>query len=350
MGRGRHRHHGCANAFLGEAKKYVQSSEIIDHLGCGVPHVKCCLPYSPPPNQDGIKMVCENKNCPYDIELIHRECFSKLEEQLVEKMTKTGCGRGWSRKKCHTNLWNKKGIHLAADCLKCNCGKGRIVYDADIKPDILPPSFNAKAEERTPQRDIAIKQQSKGTAVGIIISRITKGHKNYFRKINIDEQSGYSNDISSDYGSQDDYEDVRANEPLEKRTYRYLFSVGSNGYVCAEQGDVGPLTATGKMINEHATFLLHRNEDGTVSLKSKANDKFVSIDDFQGGKLIPDSDTVGLHNKFTLELQKKDWDPVVAIKSVANGKYVTSQCLGKALLANKSTVNKFEMFKMGVIE
>lgn len=129
-----------------------------------------------------------------------------------------------------------------------------------------------------------------------------------------------------------------------------MFSIGSNGYVSAEQGDVGPLTANGNKINETTSFLLIRNADGTVSLKSKANEKFVSIDDFQGGKLIPESDNVSLRSKFKLELQKEDYCPFVAIKSVANGKYVTSQSIGKTLMANKSTIGKWETFKFGVIE
>lgn len=40
--------------------------------------------------EDGVKMTCGNASCPCDGDLVHRECFDRLQGKLVEYMASIG--------------------------------------------------------------------------------------------------------------------------------------------------------------------------------------------------------------------------------------------------------------------
>lgn len=42
------------------------------------------------PEEDGVKMECTNMQCPFKGQLMHRECFEALEENLIKIMSNIG--------------------------------------------------------------------------------------------------------------------------------------------------------------------------------------------------------------------------------------------------------------------
>ena len=68
-------------------------------------------------------------------------------------------------------------------------------------------------------------------------------------------------------------------------------------------------------------FLIQSNKDGTISFKSRVNQKFVSVDLKNGGILILGSDIVKNEQKFIFE--RKGNEEEYTIKSKINKKFVT---------------------------
>ncbi|KAI1712285.1 headcase protein family like domain-containing protein [Ditylenchus destructor] len=133
------------------------------YVGCPVPHIDCCVPDSPLPEslEDGVKMTCGNASCTCDGDLVHRECFDRLQGKLVEYMASIGRGRHWPEKNCQANMWQKKGLPLIFDFLDCHCGRGKIVFVPEIKMPLttqpLPKTKKKKSRKELPAVNLGSK-------------------------------------------------------------------------------------------------------------------------------------------------------------------------------------------------
>ncbi|KAI1711657.1 headcase protein family like domain-containing protein [Ditylenchus destructor] len=158
-------------AFIAKKKKVHQqqqferqkSTNANGYVGCPVPHIDCCLPDSPLPEslEDGVKMTCGNASCPCDGDLVHRECFDRLQGKLVEYMASIGRGRHWPEKNCQANMWQKKGLPLIFDFLDCHCGRGKIVFVPEVKMPLttqpMPKTKKKKSRKELPAVNLGSK-------------------------------------------------------------------------------------------------------------------------------------------------------------------------------------------------
>ncbi|KAI1695079.1 FRG1-like domain-containing protein [Ditylenchus destructor] len=130
----------------------------------------------------------------------------------------------------------------------------------------------------------------------------------------------------------------------EQRHYQSLRSIGTDSYVSNENAAIAPLKANRKNVEREELYLVFHNGDGTISLKSKANGKFVCA--ICGGSLSARSDAIGNQEKFRTENHGEFITlPVIALKANANGKYVSAGRNNDAtLVANQNGVGKWEKF------
>lgn len=126
----------------------------------------------------------------------------------------------------------------------------------------------------------------------------------------------------------------------------YFTSVANGGVVCAENGGSDPLAANRESCGgAWETIVLENNDDGTVSLKSVANNKYVCAVVDEQNQLLPRSSSVGTWEKFQIE---KIQDGEYALKACANGKYVQANMDegGKLVAASDSVSGAWEAFKI----
>ena len=91
------------------------------------------------------------------------------------------------------------------------------------------------------------------------------------------------------------------------------------------------------------------NDDGTVSLRSAANGKYVCVIADEKNQLVPRSENIGTWEKFIIErINHNEY----ALYSLANGKYVQANINdGGKLYADSETVaGAWEAFKITKIE
>ncbi|KHN82834.1 Headcase protein [Toxocara canis] len=100
--------------------------------GCPIPLPSGCLrglPVPQTPEEGGVKMECTNMQCPFKEQLMHRECFEALEDNLIKIMSNIGSARGWTEAQRRANLWDKKGLNLIQKKCRCPCGLGLLHLD-----------------------------------------------------------------------------------------------------------------------------------------------------------------------------------------------------------------------------
>uniref|UniRef100_A0A915BE01 Headcase protein n=1 Tax=Parascaris univalens TaxID=6257 RepID=A0A915BE01_PARUN len=127
--------------------------------GCPIPLPSGCLrgnALSQIPEEDGVKMECTNMQCPFKGQLMHRECFEALEENLIKIMSNIGSARGWTDAQRRANLWDKKGLTLIQKKCRCPCGLGLLHLDEtelflsqrQMAPQAPPVSKNKKSKSK----------------------------------------------------------------------------------------------------------------------------------------------------------------------------------------------------------
>lgn len=109
-----------------------------------------------------------------------------------------------------------------------------------------------------------------------------------------------------------------------------LLAGTNDRYVTARVGDAGnqqgKAVATAAEPSEKERFTLTRNADNTVSLRSKANGKYLTTENYAGaqaGMLRASGDSIGTNEKYTLHEQPGTGR--FALKSLMNGKYVVAE-------------------------
>ena len=113
-------------------------------------------------------------------------------------------------------------------------------------------------------------------------------------------------------------------EKVEKADFNnsnaYITSIANGQVVCAENGGSETIVANRSSCGgAWEIFQIVNNNDGTVSLKSIANGKYVCAVIDENNQLLPRSESVGTWEKFIIE---KISDGEYALYSLANGKYV----------------------------
>lgn len=126
----------------------------------------------------------------------------------------------------------------------------------------------------------------------------------------------------------------------------YFFeAVDSGKIVCAGNAGNDPLVASMDSYGgAWETFNIVNNGDGTISLKSGANGKYVCavIDDCK--QLLARSETIGTWEKFKLI---KVSDTEYALKACANNKFVcVDQINGNVLYADRDSISGWESFRI----
>ncbi|VDM47011.1 unnamed protein product [Toxocara canis] len=106
------------------------------------------LPVPQTPEEGGVKMECTNMQCPFKEQLMHRECFEALEDNLIKIMSNIGSARGWTEAQRRANLWDKKGLNLIQKKCRCPCGLGLLHLDETAsfltQRPIAPPASRGK--------------------------------------------------------------------------------------------------------------------------------------------------------------------------------------------------------------
>ena len=137
-------------------------------------------------------------------------------------------------------------------------------------------------------------------------------------------------------------------EKVEKADFNnsnaYITSIANGQVVCAENGGSETIVANRSSCGgAWETFQIVNNNDGTVSLKSIANGKYVCAVIDENNQLLPRSESVGTWEKFIIE---KISDGEYALYSLANGKYVQANLHdgGKLFATSETVAGAWEVF------
>lgn len=137
-------------------------------------------------------------------------------------------------------------------------------------------------------------------------------------------------------------------EKVEKADFNnsnaYITSIANGQVVCAENGGSETIVANRSSCGgAWETFQIVNNNDGTVSLKSIANGKYVCAVIDENNQLLPRSESVGIWEKFIIE---KISDGEYALYSLANGKYVQANLNdgGKLFATSETVAGAWEVF------
>ncbi|GHJ57182.1 hypothetical protein Nm8I071_64890 [Nonomuraea sp. TT08I-71] len=116
----------------------------------------------------------------------------------------------------------------------------------------------------------------------------------------------------------------------------------NNKFVTAESAGAKPLIARAAAIGAWEKFQIVDNTDGTISLKAAINGRYVTAPSTTS-PLIASKTAIGTAEKFDFDAAA----PVVGIKSLANGKFVTAESAGSLpLIARSATVGAWEKFEI----
>lgn len=125
----------------------------------------------------------------------------------------------------------------------------------------------------------------------------------------------------------------------------YSFKSSTGSYVCAENTGADPLIANRSSYGgAWETLTIVNNSDGTVSLKSGANGKYVCAVIDEQNQLLARSASIGTWEKFYLERTSSG---NFALKAVANNKYVCAdQNKNNVLYADRDSAGNWETFQI----
>ena len=114
-------------------------------------------------------------------------------------------------------------------------------------------------------------------------------------------------------------------KPLENKDYFTLKALDSLKYISADEYGEGQLRANRDSTGTWEHFHLYNNDDGTVSIQSRVNNKFLcSVFDNWDGKnpIISRSNHIEDWEKFKIEKLKNN---IIVIKTKLNGKYIKNE-------------------------
>ena len=116
-------------------------------------------------------------------------------------------------------------------------------------------------------------------------------------------------------------------------------------FVCMNKDGCAELIANRTVADEWETFVLVMNPQGSWSLQSRANGKFVCVDLNQDGKLLARNETIDVSAEFEL-VPIGGKRPRFALKSQATNKYVSvCENQGNVVFANGPEIKDWEMLE-----
>ena len=125
-----------------------------------------------------------------------------------------------------------------------------------------------------------------------------------------------------------------------------LLAVHVGQVVCADDGGKASLIANRRtMFGKGKSFALIKNDDGSFSLKSAANDKYVSTHPLPDGRLIAEGPKVDAWEKFDVK-EVPGKAGVFTLWSRITQKYVSvDENAGNILVANRDVADTWEEFR-----
>ncbi|MBC8062382.1 MAG: discoidin domain-containing protein [Clostridiaceae bacterium] len=125
-------------------------------------------------------------------------------------------------------------------------------------------------------------------------------------------------------------------------SYSYLVASANSKIIHADSKKTNVLKASSTAHSDGESFKVISNNDGTISLFSKATNCYVTVDKTKNYNLFPKSSCADSSGKFTIEIQP---DGKTALKAIENEKYVTVDLAhDDVLLASSTTVGINEKF------
>lgn len=112
---------------------------------------------------------------------------------------------------------------------------------------------------------------------------------------------------------------------LENKNYFTLKVLNTNKYVSADEYGMGQLRANRDATGTWEHYFMYTNDDGTVAIQSRANNKFLCavFDNWDGlAPIIPRSNQIEDWEKYYVEYISSD---VIALKTKTNSKYVKNE-------------------------
>ena len=135
---------------------------------------------------------------------------------------------------------------------------------------------------------------------------------------------------------------------LENKNYFTLKVLNTNKYVSADQYGMSQLRANRDSTGTWEHYFMYQNSDGTVSIQSRANNKFLcAVFDNWDGKapIIPRSNHIEDWEKYYIEYVSSN---VIAIKTYTNSKYVKNEDTWvRAVGTSVEDSTKFEITYLG---
>jgi hypothetical protein len=121
-----------------------------------------------------------------------------------------------------------------------------------------------------------------------------------------------------------------------------LRSVADNDYVTAEDAGADPLIANRTAVGLWERFDVIDAGNGDIALRAQANGRYVTAENAGADPLIANRTAVGLWETFTLVTNPNG---TVSLLAKVNGKYVTAEDAGKSpLIANRTSIGPWEQF------
>lgn len=126
-----------------------------------------------------------------------------------------------------------------------------------------------------------------------------------------------------------------------------IVGIHSGKVVCSEKGGADPLAANRRIcLGCWELFTLVKNDDGSFSLKSAANDKFVSANPNKDGRLIAEGPRVDQWEKFDI-IAVAGKPGVFTLWSHETKKFVcVDETQGNVLIANRDAASDWEEFRI----
>ena len=126
-----------------------------------------------------------------------------------------------------------------------------------------------------------------------------------------------------------------------------LRSVADNDYVTAEDAGADALIANRTAVGTWEQFDVVDAGDGNIALRARANGKYVTAEDAGASPLIANRTAIGLWETFTLIT---DSNGTVSLLAKVNGKYVTAENAGASpLIANRTSIGPWEQFDQATV-
>jgi hypothetical protein len=126
-----------------------------------------------------------------------------------------------------------------------------------------------------------------------------------------------------------------------------LRSVANNDYVTAEDAGADPLIANRTAVGLWEQFDVIDAGSGTIALRAQVNGKYVTAENAGADALIANRTAIGLWETFTLITNSNG---TVSLLAQVNGKYVTAEDAGASpLIANRTSIGPWEQFDQATV-